>query len=202
MKFRGLEPQGYLEREEARAIIRAIPDVSLHPERDSLLVEALWQTGGRVTEVLCLMPEQIGLSSMGLVNLKQHSDKVPFKEVEVSQALCERLKAYCRSQGIREGEYVFRPNRRKQGHLSRWHTWWIVGKAARAAGVFKLNRFGKFKSAWPHLFRHGNAMLLLDEVGDLTLIRQQLGHSSLLTTQGYLSVRRPKLKKKVSEIQW
>ena len=62
---------GYLEPEEVRKIIDSVPKISKHPERDQLLLEVLWQTGGRVSEVLELVPEHIGTTSVVLRNLKQ-----------------------------------------------------------------------------------------------------------------------------------
>jgi len=207
---------GYLEPEEVRAIISAIPVVSpLHFERDSLLLELLWQSGARVSEAIILTPEKIGMTSVFLKNLKQIKkiagkkvrDEGATKEVEVSKDLCQRLKDFCQENDIKEGEWVFKGNRFLERHLSPWYVWWIVGKASSKAGVFRFGKKhpktgGRYKSAYPHLFRHSNAMHLLEQIGDITIVKEQLGHASVHTTQGYAYAKKPKIKKEVAKIQW
>jgi len=157
----------YLEPEEARAIINHVGKVSKHPERDTLLIEMLWQTGARVTEAIQLTQGGILSTSLILRNLKQrkplrdfresHKGKVvhnvsgkpimmadvkAIKAVEVSKALCDNLRAFCLANNIRRGEYVFQGNRNPLPHvcLGRYYVWWIVGKASEA---LKINKVGK-----------------------------------------------------------
>ncbi len=199
--------KSYLEAEEARKVIAATWEVSKHPLRDSLILELLWQSGCRVTEALTLMPERIGLTSVGLHNLKQR-DKDAIKEVEVSRELCDRLRAFCDSNHIGKGNWVFQANRKNsKGHLSRVYAWRVVTKAAEQSRVFKLGKKTRaspvgFRPAWCHLFRHGNAMHLLECTEDISLVAQQLGHASVVTTQGYAYTKKPKIRKKVAEIKW
>ena len=54
-EYKTYVPPAYLEPDEIRAIINAIPLVSRHFERDQLLLETMWQTGGRVTEVQAII---------------------------------------------------------------------------------------------------------------------------------------------------
>ena len=212
---------GFLEPEEVRSIITAVPRVSLHPERDQLLLELLWQSGARVTEGITLVPEHIGPTSVILANLKQFKrmkvgrssksirvrDVAALKEVVVSQQLCDRLKAYCKANGIGEGEWVFSSNRSKAKHLGREYVWRMLGNVSKAVGVFRFGKRnprtgGRFKGAFPHLFRHSNAMKLLEETGDISIVKEQLGHALISTTQGYAFARQPKIRKQVSKIQW
>ena len=210
---------GFLEPEEIRSIIGAVPQVSLHPERDQILLELLWQSGARVSEALTLVPEHIGPSSVILTNLKQFKrvkqgrksvrvrDAAAIKEVVVSQQLCDKLKAYCKANGIEPGEWVFPSNRTKAKHLRREYVWEMLGKVSKAVGIFRFGKKnprtgGRFKGSWPHLLRHSNAMKLLEETGDISIVKEQLGHSMITTTQGYAFARQPKIRKEVSKIQW
>jgi site-specific recombinase XerD len=118
-EYKVYTPPAYLEPDEVRAIINAVPAVSRHVIRDSLLFETMWQTGGRVTEVLELIPKRIGDNSIILRNLKQRPGSPDYKETFVTSDLANRLRDYCQSMG--ENDYVFQPNRKRQGHLSRWY---------------------------------------------------------------------------------
>jgi len=209
---------GYLEPEQVRAIIDAVPEVSKYPERDQLLIELLWQSGARVTEALTLVPERVGMTSVVLTNLKQKkrvkegeklvkvADRSAIKEVEVSEELCDRLKAFCDKYEIAVGDWVFKArNPRKQ--LSRWYVWDMMTKVSEQARVFKFGKRhprtgGKFKGAYPHLLRHSNAMYLLDQTENLDLVREHLGHASIVTTQGYARVKGLKMKKAIKEVSW
>ena len=219
---------GYLEPEEVRAIIGTIPQVSKHSERDQLLIELLWQSGARVTEAITLVPERIGMTSVVLRNLKQKailkdkdgktvrdenrkivkiSDPNALKEVEVSEPLCNRLRQFCKVNEISSGEWVFKSNRNSNKHLSRWYVWNMLTKVSEVAQVFKFGKRhprtgGKFKGAYPHILRHSTAMFLLDQTENIDLVREHLGHASVVTTQGYAAVSKRKMKTVIKDIQW
>ena len=206
----------YIEPSEARAIINSVQLVSRNPDQDTIFVELLWQTGGRVTEVVTMVPERIGTTSVVLNNLKQNKrdggktvhDSTAVKEVEISAALCNRLKNYCRANGIKQGEWIFKsPRHSKEGHMTRWYAWKLITKASEAGLVFKFGKRnprtgGRYKGATPHNFRHGNAMKLLEETQDITVVASQLGHSDVRTTQRYAYVKRPHIKKIIQNIDW
>lgn len=212
----------YLEQDEIRAVINAVKYVSHHVARDALLLELMWQSGARVSEAVQLKVEHIGPSSVVLRNLKQVKgvekqdngtkklvqDPDAIKEVEVSKSLCTELKRYCKLNKLREGHYVFQPNRgSQQPYLSRWYVWSITQKAAQYAQVFRFGKRhpstgGRFKAAFPHLFRHSNAMKLLEETGDISIAKEQLGHSLLESTQVYAYAKRGTIRRKVSQIDW
>jgi len=218
---------GYLEKDEVRAIIHKMEDVSRHPYRDSLLLELLWQTGCRIGEAVQLVPERVGYSSIILHNLKQRKvkkvdgktvrddkgkivrepDTSATKEVEVTSQLCDAIKQYCSDNSITKGMWVFSGNLNSSKHMTNWYAWWIITKASEAAGVFRFGKKnphtgGRFKGAYPHLFRHSNAMELLETTGDISLVKEQLGHSSIESTQVYAYAKKPKIKKAVKEIDW
>jgi len=214
------EFSGYLEIEEIHKIISAVKLVSKHPERDQLLLETMWQTGSRVSEVIHLVPERVGTTSIVLNNLKQVKRvKVPgkekpdrvhnpdaLKEVEVSAELCQRIKDFCVEHSIHKGEWVFKSSRGSKS-LNRWYVWDLVTRASEKAMIFKFGKKnpktgGRFKGSFPHLFRHANAQFLLEKTSDIMLVKTQLGHANVSTTQMYAFTKKPKIRAEIKKIQW
>jgi integrase/recombinase XerD len=196
-------PPTYLEPDEIRAIINAVPMVSRHVERDTLLLETMWQSGGRVNEVLELIPKRIGENNLILRNLKQKPSSPPYKEVYITSVLANGLKDYCKKRSLSESDYVFQPNRKREGHLDRWYVWWIINKAAREANIKRVNtRRGDFSWAWPHLFRHACGMFVLEQTGQTEMAQRQLGHTRITTTQGYAVLKLEKSRKGLADLDW
>ena len=123
-KWNVQKPSAYLEKDEVWAIIRSVPLVSKHIERDNLLLWTMWETGGRVTEVLTLIASQIDQKdrTINLVNLKQKIQKtiekilpgklsqsellkLPRKTTSVSPQLTEALVAYCLKYDLKDDSY-------------------------------------------------------------------------------------------------
>jgi len=190
-----LQRPEYLNYNEVLAIIAAVEEVSKRPERDTLLVETLWQSGGRVSEVVMLKPEQVGEDSLILQNLQQSKNKkerekqeVFYKQVEVKPDLCTRLKEYCVEHGVPEGTPVFRGNTpRTYGRsLDPLYVWRLITKVSKGLDIQKMKRGdGSFKPAWTHLLRHSCGQHILDETGSVKLVQQQLGHASIISSLLY-----------------
>jgi len=205
------EPPQFLEYDEVRRIIDWVSLGSRHKYRDVLLLEAMWETGARVSEVLMLTPEGIGQNSIILPNLKQkrwkrRGDMLPHKETIVSSELCQELKTYTLSNKISERTPVFRGNRNPGKSLNRRYVHRLITKAADECWIIKSKKMKSgpyaFTAAWPHLLRHSAAMFILDSTNDLKLVQRQLGHSSIVTTEMYASIRPETAKKGLSEIDW
>ena len=96
----------YLELNEILAIIACCKR-----ERDRLVLETLWESGARVSEVLGLIPEWIGENTLILRNLKRKGEKKDdTKEVVVSEELCSQLRNFIGRNSIALGTPVFRGN--------------------------------------------------------------------------------------------
>lgn len=146
-------------------------------QRDRMLILSLWNTGGRVEEVLNLRRcdfDPRGLS-LRMLNEKQRRDDAE-KMVFIGRPFALELLTYCEDNGIRGEAHLF-PSR-QSGRMSRTTAWRIVSKLGRKADV----------KAWPHLFRHGNAVHMLRNGVPITLVRDQLGHASILTTMVYTNL--------------
>ena len=165
----------YLQRDE----IHRMAEIA-ERERDRLLILALWNTGGRVSEVLALRRCDLdpGANTVRLVNLKQHQPES--KVVYLSVRFCLDLLTFCEANGIRGTDYVF-CSKNTRRPLSRQSAWRIVHELAERAGVAKPNRL----SASPHQARHGAAIQMLRDGVPLKIVSTQLGHSSVLVTAGF-----------------
>lgn len=180
---------------EVLRIIRAVPQVSRHPERDALLINVGWETGGRISEVLGLVPERILETSIVLVNLKQphKNGKLPTKIVEVSDVLCDWIRKYCKKEDIRMGHWLFWAPRQRAEQLSRFRVQEMLTRASEAAGVFRMGKAnprtgGRYKGISFHVLRHSYATFLLKKTGNIRMVQQQLGHANITSTQKYANI--------------
>lgn len=175
------------QRTKALPVYPTITDVhrilaACEIDRDRLLVALLWHTGGRVSEVLAIRVGDITTHGIRMVNLKQ---SVPTqKHVFVNQEFLRELRAI--TTGRRLDEFLV--GRLTDGKpLTRQRAWQIVTEAGRRAGVTKLHD-GELRSPWPHSYRHGNAVQLLECGVPANAVQGQLGHSSLQSTQVYTQI--------------
>lgn len=211
MPYKPFTFSGHMSQIEVRSIIDAVPSISKNIERDTLILELMWQSGARVSEVITLVPKRIGVHAVTLTNLKQRkvvlgedskplrdekdklvkvSDPDATKEVEVKDTLCTALKNYIKLHHIAPNEWIFKSDDNEEIHVSRWYVWDLVKKCATLANVFKTGKGKKdYVPAYPHLFRHSTAMALLRITGNIKLVKEQLGHSDIRTTEGYANVQ-------------
>lgn len=150
--------------------------------RDIAVLELLFATGIRVSELCNLKKEQINLRS-GAVNIKGKGGKQRLLHIcnkEVKEVLSKYNQLF--KQEIDKSSYFF--INRLGSKLSDQSVRYMVKRYARKA---LLNR-----NITPHTFRHTFATLLLEEGVDITYIQQFLGHSSISTTQIYTHVNKAK----------
>ncbi len=176
---------GSLTEHEVEALLAA-PDLAT-PEgfRDRVMLELLYATGLRVSELVALTPGQLSLVQ-GVVRIIGKGGKerlVPLGEE--ARDWLERFLAGPRADllGGRVCEALF-PTRRGGG-MTRQAFWYRVKKHARAAGIQR--------PISPHTLRHAFATHLLDHGADLRVVQLLLGHSDLSTTQIYTHVARVRL---------
>jgi integrase/recombinase XerD len=155
--------------------------------RDRALLELLYATGMRVTELVTLRPEAVNLPEGYLTCLgKGNKERV----VPIGRVAADWLARYLETGRpallkSRESEYLF-VNARGGPSLSRVGFWKIIKKYGRQAGV------GRELS--PHVIRHSFATHLLDRGADLRVIQTLLGHADLSTTQIYTHILEARLK--------
>jgi integrase len=185
----------YLTPHEAKILID-----SCIKERDKFILQTMWETAGRISEVLGLVPENIDIISncIYLINLKQHEKgKLKLKRIKLfhESTLCKDLTEYCSRNDISPGDWVFQGHvlkEGKEGQVSPVYIWYLLANAdpGRKLGLSYENNIRKVKGdirkpAWPHLFRHGAAMNIYRRTGRIDAVQKQLGHSSMETTEAY-----------------
>jgi integrase/recombinase XerD len=144
--------------------------------RDSALLEMLYATGLRVSELLGLTLNQVDLRR-GVVRPlgKGHKERV----VPMVPVAVQKLNRYLKEgrpkllKGL-ESAYLFL--NRRGGRLTRQGFWKIIKHYARKAGVRELS---------PHTLRHSFATHLLGHGANLRALQMLLGHADLATTQIY-----------------
>jgi integrase/recombinase XerD len=155
--------------------------------RDKALIELLYATGLRVTELLSLKPGDVNLDA-GYLTCIGKGDKqriVPLGHAAadwVRRYLAEGRPALLKS---RKSPWLF-VNARAGGRLSRVGFW----KVLRDYGT----RAGLPRGLSPHVLRHSFATHLLDRGADLRAIQMMLGHADLSTTQIYTHVLEARLR--------
>ena len=154
--------------------------------RDRVMLEVLYATGLRVSELVGLQLGQIGMNQ-GLVRIIGKGDKerlVPLGEEAIDWL--QRFLAEGRPVllGEQHSSAVF-PTRRGAG-MTRQAFWYRIKKHALSAGIVK--------PLSPHTLRHAFATHLLDHGADLRVVQMLLGHSDLSTTQIYTHIASERLR--------
>ncbi len=154
--------------------------------RDRTMLEVLYATGLRVSELVSLTLEQVN-PRQGLVRLVGKGNKerlVPLGEEALDwiqrymlESRPELLKGFV-------SEDLF-PTRRGKA-MTRQAFWYLIKRYAQQAGIEK--------HLSPHTLRHAFATHLINHGADLRVVQLLLGHSDLSTTQIYTHVAKARLK--------
>lgn len=146
--------------------------------RMQALVELLYATGLRVSELVALPAQSFNTSREGLVvRGKGNKERL----VLLTEAARQAVKAYRQAlPGGRESRFLF-PAESDLGHLSRQVFARDLKRLAGAAGI-------RADLLSPHVLRHAFATHLLQNGADLRIVQQLLGHADIATTQIYTHV--------------
>lgn len=190
----------YVTIDQAHAIANAA--ARLGGMRDRLLIECLWQSGGRVSEVLRLRPADVDdrEGAVRLVNRKQRRRVVPHKLVFVSPDLVADLRGYARDARIGVLEPFFR-SRQSAAAISDAQAWRIVNRASAYAAVQVVDG-DRLRPANPRDFRHGCAVNQVRAGLPLSEVAQQLGHARLDSTAVYTRLSNPDRRRFADTVTW
>ncbi len=156
------------------------------PLRDRAMLETLYATGLRVSELVGLPLAGVSLD-MGVVRVLGKGGKE--RLVPLGEAAVELLQRY-----LHESRPVLLNGRvcdalfvtaRGDG-MTRQAFWYLIKRYARLAGIAK--------HLSPHTLRHAFATHLLNHGADLRVVQMLLGHADISTTQIYTHVARERLK--------
>jgi integrase/recombinase XerD len=154
--------------------------------RDRALLETLYATGSRASEVVTLRLEDLHLGSAFLKCTGKGSKQ---RLVPLNPPAVRAIEAYLgdvRPDLAKSGDVPWVFVSRGGKRLTREMLWVIVKKYARRAGLS-----GKVS---PHTLRHSFATHLLAGGADLRAVQEMLGHANIRTTQVYTHVDRDRLK--------
>ncbi len=181
----------YLNKGEIDRVINA-PDTSRPAgARDRAMLDLLYATGLRVSELCALALSDLNLD-LGVVRTIGKGDKqrlVPVGGAAVKAAeeyLAGSRAALLKGRGSR---YLFVTAR--GGRLTRQAFWKLLAGYGRKAGVFR--------GLTPHVLRHSFATHLLEGGADLRSVQVMLGHADISTTQIYTHVVRSRLKETIEK---
>ena len=165
----------------------AAPDTStVEGLRDAALLELLYGTGARVSEVCALDVDDIrpvlddpdlGLRLIGKGDKERIVPLGSYAAKAVDAWLIRGRPAWAE---IGNGEHALLLNTRGR-RLSRQSAWTVIRRAGEAAGL-------DVEHLSPHSLRHSYATHLLDGGADVRVVQELLGHSSVTTTQIYTLV--------------
>jgi integrase/recombinase XerC len=170
----------FLSVDDAFNLVQTPEGIGLLSVRDRAILELLYCSGLRVSEVEGLNVDDINIRE-GLVKVRGKGKKeriVPVgnKALDALKSYLIERKLYKKNRGVMEKEAAFFLNRNGK-RLTERQIRRIVIKYARRAGI--QGQIG------PHTMRHTFATHLLLGGADLRAIQELLGHSSLSTTQKY-----------------
>jgi len=150
--------------------------------RDRALIELLYATGMRVSELLALRPADVNLESSYLICTGKGDKQriVPIGDVAAAWVRRYASEARARLLGRRRSPRLFVNARGGGPALSRVGFWKILKAYAVQAGLPR--------TLSPHMLRHSFATHLLERGADLRAIQMMLGHADLSTTQIYTHV--------------
>lgn len=181
MPKRGQTLPRVLDVDEAFRVARVADVGQVAGQRDQLIVELLYGSGVRVSELCGLNIADLALEQ-GLANVREGKGRkdriVPLSDASVSMARCylQLRPQLCHPRTGEQDPFAVLLNRRG-GRLSVRSVARIVARAGDIAGTRV--------SLSPHVLRHSCATHLLDGGADLRTIQEILGHASLQTTQRY-----------------
>ncbi len=167
-------------------LLLAAPEIAVpRGQRDKAMLEMLYATGLRVSELVDLKFEQINLNQ-GVVQIVGKGGRERLVPVGEEALIC--LEIYLNNGRVlllsgRQSDYIFVTHR--GSNMTRQAFWHIIKRYAFKAEITK--------PLSPHTLRHAFATHLLNHGADLRVVQLLLGHVDLSTTQIYTHVARERL---------
>ena len=166
--------------------------------RDQAMLELLYSSGARVSELIGINVNDLSTTSTGqgdITTLKLRGKGSKERIVPLGSFATKAIEKYSvrirpdlAAKGRENTSALFLNAR--GGRISRQSAWQMVLNSAKAAGVTE--------HVSPHVFRHSYATHLLDGGADIRVVQELLGHASVTTTQIYTLITIDKVRESYS----
>lgn len=164
--------------------------------RDKAMLETLYATGLRVSELVCMRLSDLNMQAGYLTTIGKGSKE---RIVPIGESALIALKTYLDQGRSPVGKGKGRPERSNKGNrylflashgsrMTRQNFWVIIKRYALISGIDT----SKIK---PHILRHSFATHMLEGGADLRMVQAMLGHADISSTQIYTHVTNERLKK-------
>ncbi|MBI4119154.1 MAG: tyrosine-type recombinase/integrase [Parcubacteria group bacterium] len=189
----------FLENEEVERLLAAASGASPKGFRDKAILELLFSTGLRVSELCSLNRESVNLKR-GEFAVKGKGDKI--RVVFLSEPAKNALTAYLdKRKDIDEALFVrnikiqaFAPSSVRGDTSSKNQDLRLTPRSIQRLVKYYAARAGIVKNIHPHTLRHSFATDLLRNGADIRSVQAMLGHANITTTQIYTHVTDTQLK--------
>lgn len=176
----------FMNPDEITRLLEAPAKNSWEEKRDKAILEILYSSGLRVSELAGLNHDDLDFFG-GLVRVRGKGKKE--RIVPVGQAALNSLRAYLDMKAPRDAGNAIK----KPLFISRIGSR-LTDRSVRRMILKYVKRTGLGKEISPHTFRHSFATHMLDRGADLRSVQELLGHANLSTTQIYTHVTTQRLK--------
>lgn len=176
-----------LDAADVEALMSAPDRAKPHGLRDAAMIELLYATGLRVSELLRLRLGDLHLDAGYLRCWGKGSKERVVPLGSQADAAVQHYLAAARPELLRGTRSEFLFVNRKGGSLSRQGFWKRIKRYGLQVGIAT--------PLSPHVLRHSFATHLLENGADLRAVQLMLGHSDISTTQIYTHVNRERLKR-------
>lgn len=178
-----------LSVEEIDAMIAAIPPEKEESVRNTAIIEMLYGSGLRVSELCDLRISRVSLPDrLAIIEGKGSKQRI----VPISPGAASAIEEYLavrNASPVRPSEEDILFLNRRGARLTRVMIFYIVRQLAELAGVTK--------KVSPHTLRHSFATHLLEGGANLRAIQQMLGHESIATTEIYVHLDASRLRRQL-----
>ena len=171
--------------EEVELLLGQPDQGTLKGLRDSAMLELLYATGMRVSELLHLNVNDVNLR-LSYVTCHDGNKERVIPIGNVSRTVLERYLKECRSRYVENGEEKALFTNVTGKPMSRQGFWKVLKGYAGEAGITR--------DITPHTLRHSFAVHMLQNGADVRSVQAMLGHSDISTTQVYLNMNTFKMR--------
>lgn len=171
---------------EEMEVLLGTPDESVSGMRDNAMMELLYASGIRVSELIDIILSDVN-TNMGFIRIRGKGNKE--RIVPITDYVGELLDDYINNTRIEllkdyNADELFITNRGKG--FTRQGLWKTIKKYELKSGIGK--------KITPHTFRHSFATHLIENGADLRAVQEMLGHSDISTTQIYTKISASKIR--------